>query len=145
MSEAVLHRTLVVDDVAAVRNLVRLALEESGRFQVAGEAADGREAVAQAQRVRPDLILLDLAMPGMDGLQALPLLREATPQARIVIHSSSDHNRDAREALDHGAHAHVQKGLPGPVFVARLLDVLAAPANGRRPIAEPRETRDDQD
>src|SRR5215210_3212421 len=66
-------RVLIVDDVPALRELFRLALADS-RFQVVGEAGDGVEAVQLARTTRPDVILLDVSMPRMDGLQAIPLL-----------------------------------------------------------------------
>jgi len=65
------HRVLVADDVADLRELVTLSLERSGRFEVVAEARNGAEAVALAERHRPDLCLLDMAMPVMDGLEAL--------------------------------------------------------------------------
>jgi DNA-binding NarL/FixJ family response regulator len=124
-------RVLIVDDVPAMRRLVRLALEESGHFTVVGEALNGAEAASAGRRLRPDVILLDLAMPGVNGLQALPLLKEACPSARIILHTGFEHERLAREALEYGAHAFLEKGLPAPTLVARLLALL--PPSGPSP------------
>ena len=79
-------RTLIVDDAAPLRELLRLQLMEEGgdRFEVVGEAANGAQAIELARELRPDLIILDLLMPVVDGFQALPELRRIVPDARIV-------------------------------------------------------------
>ena len=77
---------LVVDDAAAVRRLIRAVIEEGNcGWAVTAEAADGREAIDVAQLTQPDIVLLDLSMPVMDGLQALPLVREAAPNAIVIV------------------------------------------------------------
>lgn len=78
-------RVLVVDDSLGIRAALRVALETDGRFEVAGEAADGPAALREAQRLRPELILLDLVLPGSNGLDVLTALREASPATEIVI------------------------------------------------------------
>jgi len=103
-------RVLVVDDVANLRELLTLLLEVEDDFEVVGTAADGEQAVAAAAMLQPDLVLLDLAMPVMDGLQALPLLRANLPDARIVIFSGFEHQALAEEALRAGADAYIEKG-----------------------------------
>src|SRR3954454_8878933 len=77
-------RVLLVDDLADIRLVMRLLLEADGRAEVVGEAADGAEAVRLAAELRPDAVVLDLRMPGMDGVQALPLIREASPGTVVV-------------------------------------------------------------
>ena len=69
---------MVADDLPDARELTRLTLERTGRFQVVGEAGDGAEAIDMVARHRPDLLLLDLAMPRVDGLRALPAIRSAS-------------------------------------------------------------------
>jgi len=69
---------VVADDLPDARELTRLTLERTGRFQVVGEAGDGAEAIDMVARHRPDLLLLDLAMPRVDGLRALPAIRSAS-------------------------------------------------------------------
>lgn len=77
-------RTLVVDDVADMRRLLVTILSLASDFVVIGTAADGAEAVSMTTLLKPDLILLDVMMPVMDGIEALPLLREECPKAKIV-------------------------------------------------------------
>lgn len=81
---------LLVDDVKDMRGLVRLVLERSGRLHVVGEAANGREAIELAQRLQPDAVVLDLNMPEMDGFEALPLILQASPRSKVIIHSGID-------------------------------------------------------
>ena len=78
---------VLVDDAAEVRLLMRTRLRVSGRLDVVGEGADGAEAVALAAEHQPELMLLDVSMPGMDGLTALPRIREASPETRVVLYS----------------------------------------------------------
>ena len=78
-------RVLVVDDAADLRLLIALVLEEEPGWVIVGEAGDGAEAVTEAARLDPHLVLIDAAMPVMDGLEALPLLRENLPDALLVM------------------------------------------------------------
>ena len=78
------HRILVVDDGDSVRDIIRIFLEKEG-FQICGEAADGVEAIEKAKTLRPDLIVLDLAMPGMNGVEAASVLASTVPGIPIVI------------------------------------------------------------
>ncbi len=90
LPEGGLRRVLLVDDNADIRLLVRIGLETNGGFSVVGEACDGEEAIRALEAGCPDAILLDLAMPVMDGFEALPLLQERCPTARIVVFSAGD-------------------------------------------------------
>lgn len=102
-------RVLVVDDTVDIRFLLRLALEIDGRFEIAGEAGDGWEAIEAAARLRPDVVLLDLAMPVMDGLEALPEIHAKSPQSKIVILSGFDAGEMSTEALRLGASSYLEK------------------------------------
>lgn len=100
---------LVVDDSSDVRRLVALVLERHPRFSVAGEAPDGGVAVTLARTVQPDVVLLDLSMPGIGGLEALPAIAAAAPSARIVVLSGFDTEDLAERALALGAAAYLEK------------------------------------
>ena len=78
---------LIVDDYAAVRTAVRVGLERYSGFSVCGEAVDGVEAIEKATRLNPDFILLDLAMPGMNGMETASILKRLMPQVLIVAFS----------------------------------------------------------
>jgi DNA-binding NarL/FixJ family response regulator len=78
------NRILVIDDGASVRNIIGIFLEHAG-FAVCGEAADGIEGIEQAKKLKPDLIVLDLAMPRMDGMEAALILRKTMPDVPIVL------------------------------------------------------------
>lgn len=109
MSDVRKIRVVLVDDVPELRLLVRLTLEEDPGIEVVGEAANGREGVDVVQATDPDLVLLDLSMPDMDGLEAIPLMREHAPNARVVVLSGHEAGRVSLEALDQGASRYINK------------------------------------
>src|SRR3954451_5271357 len=84
-------RVMVVDDSVVVRGLVARWLEESGEFDVVATASNGRIAVEALGRVEPDLVVLDIEMPEMDGLTALPLLLQRRPNLKVVVVSTLTH------------------------------------------------------
>jgi DNA-binding NarL/FixJ family response regulator len=102
-------RVLVCDDVEAFRALMRFTLQEDPRIEVVGEAGDGMAAIKAAERLQPDVVLLDLTMPILDGIDALPTLLERAPGARVVALSGWGADRMAEAALDQGAVAYVEK------------------------------------
>ncbi|HVE45360.1 MAG TPA: EAL domain-containing protein [Acidimicrobiales bacterium] len=118
------QRILIVEDDPALRRLLCLIFEGEDGFEVVGEADDGREAIALARHFAPDIVLLDLAMPGMGGLEALPLLRAVAPSARVVVLSGLDSPELMETAKRKGAAAFYRKG-GDP---AELLDVLGLAA-----------------
>ena len=118
------HRVLLADDVGELRALVRLTLERSGEFVVVAEAGNGAEAVEAAAHELPDLVLLDVSMPVMDGLEALPLILEAAPETQVVMLSGFAEERLGAEARKLGALAYVEKGVPPRELVNRLLALL---------------------
>jgi DNA-binding NarL/FixJ family response regulator len=105
-------RVLLVDDSDDLRLLLRLKLESWERYQIVGEAADGEAAVAMAAEHQPDLVMLDLAMPKMAGLQALPLIREAVAGVRVIVLSGFDRDMMAGRAAAAGADGYLEKGVP---------------------------------
>jgi DNA-binding NarL/FixJ family response regulator len=132
-------RTLLVDDADDLRQMIRSVLERSGRYEVVGEAADGHEAIAAAtaHSAQLDLVLLDLSMPRMDGLEALPHLRRAAPEARVVVFSGFAEARTAEAARRAGAHLYLEKGLAPDALLAALDAAVAARAGPPPPPARP--------
>ena len=116
-------RVLLADDTRDIRLLLSLALELAGGFEVVGEAADGTEAIAQATAHQPDVILLDLAMPVLDGLQAIPHIRDRAPGSLIVVLSGFGADAMGEEAMRLGATTYVQKGV-NPTELAEQLRAL---------------------
>jgi DNA-binding NarL/FixJ family response regulator len=102
-------RVVIADDSADVRLLVRVVLEGDDDISIEAEAADGQEAVALAARFHPDVLILDLSMPKMNGHEALPLILEASPETRVVVLSAFPADRVERRLLDAGARAFVDK------------------------------------
>jgi DNA-binding NarL/FixJ family response regulator len=102
-------RVLLCDDSPQIRELVRIVLELEGN-EVVSEAENGREAVDEAERLQPDVVLLDLSMPVMDGLEALPEIKRVAPEARIIVLSGFDNDRLVSQALALGADHYVPKG-----------------------------------
>ncbi|HEY7018750.1 MAG TPA: response regulator transcription factor [Gaiellaceae bacterium] len=118
-------RILIVDDHPITRAALGSLLEGHG-FTVAGEAADGEEAIELARRLLPDLVLLDLSMPGLDGLQALPRLREAAPEAEVVVLTASGTEENLLAAIRAGAAGYLLKSEPPE----RIADFLRGVAQG---------------
>ena len=123
MSEA--KKVLIVDDSRDLRDLLGMKVETWGGFRVVGLAEDGEQAVELATREQPDVVLLDLAMPRMDGLQALPLILQAVPGVRVVVLSGFDRETMAERALEAGAHRYVEKGLSTRELNTVVTEVLA--------------------
>ena len=96
-------RVLLVDDLSDIRLVMRLLLEADGRCEVVGEAADGAEGIRLAGELSPDAVVLDLRMPGMDGVSALPLLRDVAPGAVVIALSALPVGPTTDRAIDLGA------------------------------------------
>lgn len=118
---------VIVDDAAEVRRLLRTRIGLSKRFEVLGEGKDGTEAVELVARHRPSLLLLDVSMPGVDGLQALPAVRAASPDTAVVMYSGFDESGLSARARELGAAAYLQKS----GTLATLVDDLIAILDGR--------------
>ncbi len=115
---------VVVDDAAEVRVLVRTRIRVSGRLTLVAEGSDGAEAVALARRYRPDLMLLDVSMPGMDGLAALPDVLAVSPTTKVVLFSGFEEEGLVERARQLGAAAFIMKSVHVEELVDRLLGVL---------------------
>src|ERR671936_1844476 len=137
-------RILIVDDHPLTREALSSLLDRSG-FAVAGEAADGEEAIELARRLQPELVLLDLSMPGMDGLQALPRLREAAPGCEVVVLTASGTEDNLLAAIRGGAAGYLLKSEPPERIVEYLRGVAQGEAAlsgavARRLLEQVRET-----
>jgi DNA-binding NarL/FixJ family response regulator len=102
-------RILVADDHSIVRRGVRALLESHRGWKVCGEAATGREAVRRTTQLKPDVVVLDIAMPDLNGFDATRQIRESVPKTRVVMLSMYESEQAVREALDAGAKAYVFK------------------------------------
>lgn len=103
---------VICDDVPELRRLTRVVLEEDGEIQVVGEAADGREALEVIERLQPDVVVLDLSMPELDGLEAIPIIHQVAPKAEICVFSGFEEGKVAEVALRLKASRYVRKGAP---------------------------------
>jgi DNA-binding NarL/FixJ family response regulator len=119
-------QVLVVDDSQALRSRARLALERAG-LAVVGEAADGAQALAQAAEHRPDVVLMDLRMPGMNGIQATRILRRRQPDTPVVLWSAEDDTGLDRAVRRSGARAGLAKDAGTAELVAAVHRVCEAP------------------
>jgi DNA-binding NarL/FixJ family response regulator len=102
-------RVVLADDEAAVRALLGIALGMEGGFTVVGEAADGEQAVALVDESHPNAIVLDLMMPGLSGLEAIPFIRSRSPETKIVVFSALSAAQMCAECMQKGADAYVEK------------------------------------
>jgi len=117
-------RVLLADDHAILRSGLRLLLTSQNEFDVVGEASSGIEALSLAEQLQPDLILLDLSMPALGGLDALPTLRKLVPSARILILTMHDDPQYLRQALKHGASGYVLKKAADSELLSAMHAVL---------------------
>jgi DNA-binding NarL/FixJ family response regulator len=103
---------LIVDDHPVVRDGLRGMFSGTGEFEVVGEAADGTEALTLAYRLHPDVVLMDLRMPGMDGVAAIGALRERGLPARVLVLTTYDTDSDVLPAIEAGATGYLLKDAP---------------------------------
>src|SRR3954464_7514255 len=103
-------RVLVCDDVAMLRELIRYELEEDDDVRVVGEADNGLDGVRLVEELAPDVVVLDLAMPGIDGLEAITLMRAAPKPPEILVHSGFDAATMRDRVLALGAARYLEKG-----------------------------------
>lgn len=113
-------RVIIADDQEFIRRGLRAALSEETDIEVCGEAIDGGDALAKALQLRPDIVIMDIVMPRMDGLEAIRLLRKAIPQAKVLSISQYDIPEMMKEAEQAGASAFVSKFLIWDKLVTSL-------------------------
>lgn len=125
------ERVLVVDDAANLRELLTVLLEVEDDFEVVAAVGDGAQALAKADELEPDIVLLDIAMPVMDGFAALPELRRRLPRASIVIFSAYEQREQAEKALKYGADIYLEKGTTVVNLVSQIRELRASRRDGR--------------
>ena len=133
-------RVLIVDDHAVVRAGLRLLIEREGGMVAVDEAANANEAVFRAIEHKPDVLLIDVTMPGESGIEAIPKLLEASPLSKLLVLSMHDDPHYVREAFAAGAHGYVLKEAADAEVVAAIREVAVGgsyvnPALGARMVA----------
>ena len=139
-------RILIVDDHPVVRNGLIGMLSGKAEFEIAGEAGDGQQAVDQSARLSPQVILMDLRMPEMDGVEAITRIRARQPEVHVLVLTTYDTDADILRAIEAGATGYILKDAPredlyrairatalgqtylSPTVASRLMDQLRAPA-----------------
>ena len=124
---------LIADDHVLFREGLRALISRWEDFQVAGEAADGEEALSIAEERRPDLVLMDISMPGMGGIEAARRIKGALPSVRVVVLTASEDQEDLFRALQAGADGYVLKDTPS----RRLHDLLRGVLRDEAPLSAP--------
>ncbi len=119
-------RILIVDDHEIFRRGLRSLLESRADWEVCGEATDGRDAVDRAKQLQPDVIVLDITMPRLNGLDAVPLIRKQVPTAKVVILSQHQPALMKQVALAAGAGAYVTKSEVSRELMAAIDSLLSA-------------------
>jgi DNA-binding NarL/FixJ family response regulator len=112
-------RVLVADDHSLFRDGIVSLLEAAG-WEVVGQVGDGQAAVEAASRLKPEVVLMDISMPGLGGLEALRAIRAALPETRVVMLTVSDKDQDLFEAIRLGAHGYLLKNLNASEFLEML-------------------------
>ncbi|MBD0674750.1 response regulator [Kitasatospora sp. NPDC091335] len=141
-------RLLIVDDHPIVRDGLRGAFTNSPEFEVVGEAGNGAEALDLVAELKPDLVLMDLRMPVMDGVTAIHRLGETAPEVRVLVLTTFDTDNDVLPAIEAGATSYLLKDAPteellraarvaargeamlSPTITKRLMDRVRRPSNG---------------
>jgi DNA-binding NarL/FixJ family response regulator len=125
-------RVLVVDDHAGVRNMICSLLSQESAFNTVFQASDGEEAVKKAHQLQPDLVLLDIGLQGVTGLEAARQIPKVSPQTKIIFLSQHDSLHMANEALKIGGHGYVSKMDAG----AELLKAIHTVCDGTRFVSQ---------
>lgn len=121
-------RVLVADDHPLFRKGVASLLSAEPGFEVIGEAANGQEAIEKARDLMPDVILMDVSMPGVNGLEATQRIKQEIPYVRIVILTASDEDQNLFEAIKHGAQGYLLKKIDPPTLFRTLRGAMEGEA-----------------
>ena len=139
-------RAVVVDDHAVVRTGIKLLLEREEDIEVVGEAGNAKDAIFRARALKPDVILLDVVMPGTSGIDALPMLLKESPDSKVLVLSMQDDPSYVREAFAAGASGYVLKEAADEEVVAAVREIASGgryvhPALGARMVTADAEAR----
>lgn len=121
---------LICDDVESMRVLLSVIVGLRPGLHVAGEAADGEQAITEAARLQPDVVLLDLSMPRRTGLDALPEIKRVAPEAKVIVLSGFAARMLAPDVLALGADRYLEKGVD-PDTITALIEEVATPLPAR--------------
>ena len=124
---AISMRILIADDNERIRRALKEIISSETHSEVCGEAADGEMALRLARELRPDLVLLDVSMPGLGGLEVARMLRHESPEIKIIIMSQHDPRQLLPRAIEAGAHACVDKGRLNPDLFTTMKGIDATP------------------
>ncbi|MFK7695600.1 response regulator [Paenibacillus sp. HJGM_3] len=130
------YRILIADDHPLARRAVRTLLEGDAWFEVAGEAADGQEAIALCGSLQPDLVLMDIHMPVHSGLDATKTIKQLYPHVRVIMLTVSDHAADLFTAIQYGAQGYLLKNMDPDDWLAYLRALLDEDAAVSRRLAD---------
>ncbi|MDF2668902.1 MAG: chemotaxis protein CheY [Paenibacillus sp.] len=130
------YRVLIADDHPLARKAVRTLLEGDDIFEIAGEASDGQEAIVMCGNLQPDLVLMDIHMPVVSGLEATKLIKQIYPHIRIVVLTVSDHAADLFSAIQFGAQGYLLKNMDPDDWLSYLRALLDDDADGSRKLAD---------
>jgi DNA-binding NarL/FixJ family response regulator len=117
---------LICDDVEALRELLTAVVDLQKGMHVVGEAENGERAVAEAERLQPDVILLDMSMPVRSGLDALPEIKSVAPDVKVIVLSGLASPAVRADALAQGADRYLEKGVPPSVIAQAIAEVASA-------------------
>jgi DNA-binding NarL/FixJ family response regulator len=123
--EAVSVKVLIADDHRLFAEALRAILSADERIEVVGLAASGEDAVSKAGRLAPDVVLMDISMPGLDGVEATRRILDVRPEARVLMVTGSDAQEDVDAARSAGASGYVTKDRIAAELVVAILDVAA--------------------
>ena len=118
-------RILIADDQSLFRAGLARLLDEDPRVEVVGQAADGLEAVKQAAKLKPDVILMDLKMPGIDGIEATRQISEADPTAKVIVLTTFETDSQVIQALKAGARGYVLKDSTADAIISSIVAVVS--------------------
>jgi DNA-binding NarL/FixJ family response regulator len=129
-------RTVIVDDSPLARRAIRSILERSPEFEVIAEAADGQEAIGRVRTLVPDLVLMDLRMPRLDGLDAIQTIKEEFPSMQVVVLTVSDDPQDLFEAIKRGAQGYLIKNMEPQLWLEYLDAIVSGDTRISRAVAD---------